>query len=279
MDGITLATLHAGLITDRCLVDTHLAQVLTRQGGCADGVVHNAMCYAVLGPAQRIRPILALRVARVVDAPVDLTMRAALALELLHCASLIIDDLPCMDDSATRRGQPSLHVKFGEATAVLAAFGLVTLAARMLVESECEPAYCDRLIRFQIALLRTLDCAGLIAGQALDLRQMSRSGGIPAADISELKTVPLFLLAISAGSLYADLDPNEEALLNGFGREFGLAFQMTDDVLDGEPADRLALDDKFSTLRAIIAPFGPVRADLEELVDYLHARVVSSHAK
>ncbi len=273
---MALATLQAGLTRDRCVVDTNLLQLLADQSRYVDGVVHDAMRYAVLGPAQRIRPILALRVARVIDAPVDLTVRAALSLELLHCASLIVDDLPCMDDSPMRRGQPSLHVKFGEATAVLAAFGLVALAARTLVEPECAPSY--NLIQFQIALLRSLDCAGLIAGQALDLRLAGQSGAAPQPDISELKTVPLFMLAISAGSLSVDLNPNEKALLNGFGREFGLAFQMTDDVLDGEPADLSLLDDKLTTLRATIAPFGPASRELEDLVDYLHARVAPSHA-
>ncbi len=237
------------------------------------------MRYAVLGPAQRIRPILALRVARVLSAPVDLTLPAALALELLHCASLVVDDLPCMDDSPLRREQPSLHVKFGESTAVLAAFGLVALSARTLVECQCAAAYKDRLIQFQIALLRSLDCAGLIAGQALDLRLDEQSGDTSSYDVSELKTVPLFLLAVSAGTLFAGVDPNEKALLNGFGREFGLAFQMTDDVLDGESADLCVLEDKLTTLRATIAPFGTARRDLEELVDYLHARVASRHAE
>ena len=273
---MVLATLQEGLTTDRCLIDAHLVELLSEQEGCGHGVVQEAMRYAVLGPAQRVRPILALRVARVVDAPFDLTLRAALALELLHCASLIVDDLPCMDDSPLRREQPSLHVKFGESTAVLAAFGLVALAARTLVECQCAAAYKDRLIQFQIALLRSLDCAGLIAGQALDLRLDERTSRL-SDDVSELKTVPLFMLAVSAGWLFADLGPNQKALLNGFGREFGLAFQMTDDVLDNEPADLRVLNEKFTTLRATIAPFGAASRDLEELVDYLHARVAARH--
>lgn len=270
------ATLEAGLTADRSLVDTHLAELLGNKHNPSDAV-QEAMRYAVLGPAQRIRPILALRVARVVDAPLQLTMQAAAAVELLHCASLIVDDLPCMDDSPIRRQQASLHIEFGEATAVLAAFGLVALSARMLVETECG-RYRDRFSQFQIALLRSLDCAGLIAGQALDLRLQRRMKANELQDVSEMKTVPLFQLAISAGSLCAELDANEKALLNGFGREFGLAFQMTDDVLDGEPTDRSLLEEKLTTLRATIAPFGAASRDLEELVDYLDARVASVHA-
>ncbi len=273
------ATLQAGLTTDRCVINARLVQLLGNEASHSGAIIRDAMRYAVLGPAQRIRPILALRVARVLDAPVDLTLRAAVALELLHCASLVVDDLPCMDDSPLRREQPSLHVKFGESAAVLAAFGLVALAARTLVESQCVPAYKDRFIQFQVALLRSLDCSGLIAGQALDLHLEQRSIATSTRDVSELKTVPLFMLAVSAGSLFAGIDSNERALLNGFGREFGLAFQMADDFLDGDPADVCVLEEKLTTLRAAIAPFGPASRDLEELVDYLHARVAFRHAE
>lgn len=285
VDGMPSATLQPGFSTprpfayalaaDRSWIDIQLRELFSHQHSSANGPVQEAMHYAVLGPAQRIRPIMALRVARLLEAPVEATTRAALALELLHCASLIVDDLPCMDDSPLRRGQASVHVKFGEATAVLAAFGLVALAARTLVESASAADAC--MVQFQIALLRSLDCSGLIAGQALDLRFTE---GIRASSvvISELKTVPLFLLAVAAGSFAVDLPANERALLNGFGREFGLAFQMTDDVLDGEPADRTLLREKLTTLRATLAPFGPAGRDLEELVDYLHARVAAHYA-
>lgn len=89
-----------------------------------------AMRYGVLGPAQRVSPIIAVRLARVFGTPAELTLPIATSVELLHCASLMIDDLPCMNDSCLRRNQPATHVKFGEATAVLTSFGLVALAAR-----------------------------------------------------------------------------------------------------------------------------------------------------
>ena len=152
------------LSLDRCTVDRHLREMLAEET-LVTGVIQEAMRYSVLGEAQRIRPILALRVARLVDAPTNLAIRGAAAVELLHCASLIVDDLPCMDDSPMRRAAPSVHVKFGEATAILAAFGLVALAARKLVEVDCPPLYRERVIEFQIQLLRSLDCSGLIAGR------------------------------------------------------------------------------------------------------------------
>lgn len=263
----------AGLHAERLAVNSYLNRVLSRDEPAGNGIVHDAMRYAVLGTAQRIRPILALRVARMVQAPPDLAMRLAASVELLHCASLVIDDLPCMDDSPYRRDRAAVHVKFGEATAVLAAFGLVALAARGILEPACPEDYRPCLIEFQLALLRSLDCSGLIAGQALDLQLPHASSPVPACEISELKTVPLFNLAVLAGSLLANVDANERALLNCFGRQFGLAFQMSDDLLDGELADPTPFAEKLSTLRAAIEPFGPASRSLEDLIDYLQDRV------
>jgi geranylgeranyl pyrophosphate synthase len=201
----------------------------------------------------------------------DLILRAAASVELLHCASLIVDDLPCMDDSELRRDQPAVHIRFGEAIAILAAFGLVALSARMLVESGDD--YRQTLLDFQILLLRSMDCSGLIAGQALDLHLANRQHQRTRRNVAELKTVPLFKLAVSAGSLLASLNANEHALLECFGREFGIAFQMTDDLLDGDDIEISCLHEKFSMMRAAAGAFGPRRHDLDELVDYLNDRV------
>lgn len=269
----------ADLHAERLAVDSFLHQTLSLEGSAGNGIVHEAMRYAVLGTAQRIRPILALRVARMVKTPADLAMRLAASVELLHCASLVVDDLPCMDNSPYRRDRPSVHVKFGEATAVLAAFGLVALAARSILQPACREEYRACLVEFQLSLLRSLDCSGLIAGQALDLQLPHHSSSTPACEISELKTVPLFNLAVLAGSLLANLDANERALLNCFGREFGLAFQMSDDLLDGELASHAPFEEKISTLRAAIQPFGAASRSLEDLIDYLHARVAVTVAR
>ena len=267
------------LHAERLAVDSFLGQLLSLEAPSGISIVHDAMRYAVLGSAQRIRPILSLRVARMVQAPVDLALRLGASVEILHCASLVIDDLPCMDNSRSRRGKPSVHVKFGEATAILAAFGLVALSARSILETSCQEQYRPRLLEFQLALLRSLDCSGLIAGQALDL-QLPRSSSCANSDeVSELKTVPLFSLAVLAGSLLSHLDANEKALLNCFGREFGLAFQMSDDLLDGELASPEPFEEKLSTLRAAVQPFGSASRSLEELIDYLHARVPATRIR
>jgi farnesyl diphosphate synthase len=276
---MTLATVRTDLNTDRLYVDKYLSTLLHREAIPEQGPVQKAMHYAVLGGGQRIRPILTLRVARVLNVPDALALRAGAAVELLHCASLIVDDLPCMDDSDFRRNQPAVHIKFGEATAVLAAFALVSLAARTVVEDPLPERDRERLLNFQIQLLRSLDCSGLINGQALDLQLDGASHLRTCFAVTELKTVPLFHLAVSAGSLWCDLSDDEHALLKRIGRDYGLAFQMTDDLLDGETVNLPMLDEKLATLRALIAPFGARCHQLEGLLDFLHARIADTVGK
>lgn len=266
------------ITTDRAEINRYLETLLGAHGLAAGESVFQAMRYAVLGSAQRIRPILALRISRLLRAPLDLTLSAAGAVELLHCASLIIDDLPCMDDSRFRRDREAVHIRFGESTAILAAFGLVALAARSVLEQHCTRSDRERVIAFQLALLGTLDCCGLIAGQALDLENASGERNHSDSDISDLKTVPLFTLAVQAGSLTAVHNADARAVLSGFGREFGLAFQMSDDLLDGEEQDKHAFHEKLGLLRALIAHFGPAARDIESLIDYLHDRVATNQS-
>lgn len=265
----------ASIATDRAEVNQYLETLLCRDDEAVGRGVFDAMRYAVLGSAQRIRPILALRIARLTNAPWNLTMAAAASVELLHCASLIVDDLPCMDDSPFRRDRAAVHIRFGESTAVLAAFGLVALAARSVLEPECAVTERERAVDFQLALLRSLDCCGLIAGQALDLENASGGRSHNDSYISDLKTVPLFSLAVHAGSLVPVTNPDSRAVLSGFGREFGLAFQMSDDLLDGEELDATPFREKLGLLRALVAHFGPAASDLECLIDYLNDRVSS----
>jgi geranylgeranyl pyrophosphate synthase len=265
-----------GLAVDRSYVEHYLCRLLEGEAGESSGTVFQAMRYAVLGPAQRVRPILALRVARMLGTRSEATMQGAGAVELVHCASLIVDDLPCMDNSPWRRGQAATHVRFGEATALLAAFGLVALAARSIVEAPEGIENRSGLLDFQLLLLRALDCSSLLAGQALDLELgPCRSLAVSEDHVSEFKTVPLFDLAVRAGTLGANPDANQTALLSCFGRSYGLAFQMSDNLLDGDACSGALFEEKLTTLRAVIAPFGAASRDLEELVDYLHARIAA----
>ena len=258
---------------DRRLVDHELRSILASSGSSP---VSACMEYAVLGEAQRLRPLLAMRTARLTGGHFSLTLRAAAATELLHCASLIVDDLPCMDNDATRRNRPSAHVAYGESTALLAAFGLVALAARTVVEPETSEHCCASQRRFQIALLRTMDCASLIGGQVMDLELTGERRERCRDLLNEMKTVPLFLLAIEAGVTYAPARLEESASIYGplrsFGRHFGVALQMTDDYLDGEASDFGQLERQLSASTDCLVPFGAAASPLVELVEYLHVR-------
>lgn len=231
---------------DRAIIERQLEEMLA---GPDRGRVREAMRYAVFGGGQRVRPLLALRVARYLGSAARDAAAPAAAVELFHCASLIIDDLPCMDDERERRGRPATHIAFGEATAVLAAFALVSLAARSVA----------RRPRFQQKLLGTLDCNSLIAGQELDL--------------TDLKTVPLFELAIQAGGAASPRFASREHILMRFAREFGLAFQLTDDWLDGDLADRSIALRQIESARTVAGALGARASELTGLVDHLHARL------
>ncbi len=259
----------ARLAADRAAIEFHLESLL---GGGASTPFREAMRYAVLGQGQRFRPVLALRIARLCGQENPHTLRAAAAVEILHCASLIVDDLPCMDDAAERRGRPSTHRAFGEATAVLAAFGLVALAARAVVEQPSLPAQLPHLVRFQTHLLRTLDVCGLCEGQDLDLRAADCQRAQLRDCMNELKTVPLFELAARAGLLFTDPQSRLGRTLLAFSREFGRAFQLVDDYLDGEIPGFDPVEASLRRAELTLAPLAPANVELLELVEVLRAR-------
>lgn len=264
----------ANLQTDRKLVEQHLDKLLGSPAG-AGGTVLDAMRYAVLGSGQRLRPLLCFRVARMLRAEAEETVRAAAAVELLHCASLIVDDLPCMDNSMMRRDRPCAHLVYGESTALLGAFALVALAARTLVEGGQAGWRMERLVRFQRKLLLTMDCSSLIGGQALDLQLTGTNRDRERHAISDLKTVPLFQLAVHGGAIFAEGNADLTHSLNCLGREFGLAYQMTDDFLDGEESDLDALRKQFERTRQCVSQFGEQAGPLDDLLSYLDGKAFS----
>ena len=251
---------------DKARVEVCLAGMLSKGLEASWNPVPKAMEYAVMGQAQRVRPILALRVARMLRAETEATLRAASAVELIHSASLIIDDLPCMDNESIRRGRPAVHLQYGEPTAILAAFSMVAMAARVVVSGKESPG----LRRFQMALLATLDCSSLIGGQSMDLALVGDERNAQRSAVNDMKTVPLFQLAVEAGCVsHPDGVPLE---LEAFGRNFGVAFQLTDDFLDGELEDRKILDETYEQCRASLQHYGAHAEPLLELVQYLEQR-------
>jgi len=239
---------------DRAAVERELERIVATLACPAAGSVPQAISYAVLGEGQRVRPILALRAARFAGRPSRAAMDAACAVELLHCASLIVDDLPSMDDERERRGRAAVHIEFGESTAILASFAMVALSARLVIGQP----------EFQLALLKTLDCGALIAGQAMDLELSGDRRDFERLRLDELKTVPLFELAAMPGG----------PPLRQFGRRFGLAFQIVDDFLDGEIARADDVERHLDAVRATLDPLGGDAEPFLELIQLLNARAL-----
>ncbi|MDI6027883.1 polyprenyl synthetase family protein [Corticibacterium sp. UT-5YL-CI-8] len=191
-----------------------------------------AMRHGVLNGGKRLRPFLVLESAALFDANSDAAMRVAAALECLHCYSLIHDDLPAMDDDDLRRGQPTVHKAFDEATAILAGDGLLTYAFDIIAD-EATSLPGDRRAALVLALARAAGPGGMVGGQALDLdaeRNTPTEDGI--IRLQAMKTGALIRFACEAGALVAGASVTDRDRLTAFGEAIGLAFQLADDLLD-----------------------------------------------
>ena len=195
--------------------------------------VHAAIRWSLFAPAKRFRPLLVTAAGETFGAPRRKLLRTACAFELLHTYSLVHDDLPAMDDDDLRRGRPTCHVKFGEATAILAGDALQALAFQTLAEDDALDA--PLRVRLVSELARaggTPD--GMVAGQAHDLAAESRAdvGGEELERIHRRKTGALIAAAARAGALIAGARGAEVAAAGAYAHELGLLFQITDDLLD-----------------------------------------------
>lgn len=196
------------------------------------------MCYASAG-GKRLRGFLAMETARLFDVDPAHALRAGAAVECLHAYSLVHDDMPCMDDDALRRGQPTVHVKWDEATAVLVGDALQTLAFEILAHPDTHP---DGAVRAQLCLTlaRASGAEGMVLGQAQDIAAETASAPLTLEQITELqsnKTGALLVWPCEAGAILGGADP---APLVAYARALGLAFQIADDVLDVEGDAALA---------------------------------------
>ena len=193
-----------------------------------------AMRYAALGGGKRLRPFLLIESARMLGMASENALSAACALECVHCYSLVHDDLPSMDDDAVRRGRPTLHIAFDEATAILAGDALLTLAFEILSDPETHP---DPAIRAELVLLlaKAGGWHGMALGQALDLSPERQGfGAHEIAQMQALKTGALFRFACEAGAVLGRAQPSERAALVRYASAFGQAFQLADDLLDAQ---------------------------------------------
>jgi farnesyl diphosphate synthase len=198
--------------------------------------LHEAMRYTTLGGGKRVRPLLAYASGELFGASADAVARAACAVEMIHVYSLVHDDMPCMDDDALRRGKPTVHVAYDEATALLAGDALQALAFEVLAdinatETDVAPA---RLVQMLRLLAEAAGTKGMCGGQAIDLDSVGLSLTLEELErMHQLKTGAMLRVSVLLGALCGkDLAPHELEALAAYSRAIGLAFQVVDDVLD-----------------------------------------------
>ncbi|HSW10599.1 MAG TPA: polyprenyl synthetase family protein [Bacillota bacterium] len=190
--------------------------------------LHAGMRYAMLGNGKRLRGCIALASSFAAAGDLRAGLPAALAIELVHGYSLVHDDLPAMDDSAWRRGQPSLHIAFDDCTAILAGDALLTLAFEVLVR----PPAGERALRCVAELARAAGSRGMVGGQYHDTT--SGEHGPARSEIDRLKTASLFAAAARCGGIMAGADVTQLHALHDYGDAFGMAYQLLDDLQDRE---------------------------------------------
>ena len=217
-------------------VERHLALLLDakRPGGIEAGRLGEAMRYATLGGGKRFRQFLVVETAKLFGVPEGRALNAAAALECIHCYSLVHDDLPAMDDDDLRRGRPTVHKAFDEATAILAGDGLLTFAFEILARPDTHP---DPAVRAELVmgLARASGWEGMCGGQMLDLEAENVAQGLDGiTQIQALKTGALIRFGAEAGAILGGASEAERRAVIDYAEALGLAFQVSDDLLDAE---------------------------------------------
>ncbi|EYC50618.1 polyprenyl synthetase [Hylemonella gracilis str. Niagara R] len=250
--------------------------------GQPDVGLGEAMRYAVLDGGKRLRPLLVLAACEAVRGEEQAALRAACAVELIHAYSLVHDDMPCMDNDVLRRGKPTVHVKFGEAQALLAGDALQALAFELLtpVDEAAVPAAMQaRLCRL---LARAAGSAGMAGGQAIDLASVGvKLDEDQLRQMHRLKTGALLQASVVMGAACGETTPAQQAALSDYGAAIGLAFQVVDDILDvtadsatlGKTAGKDAVQDK----PTYVSLLGLARAQAH--AHELHAQALAALAR
>ncbi len=225
------AEAHALLARCRALVDARLDELVPAES-VAPTAVHGAMRWSLFAGGKRLRPALLIAAGETCGAAVESLLTSACAFELVHTYSLIHDDLPAMDNDELRRGRPTCHIKFGEATAILAGDAMQALAFQLIAEAEGLSA--PVRVRLVTELARAAGTPqGMVAGQALDLAaEACVVDGAQLEAIHRQKTGALITCAARAGALIAGASEAELAALTTYAAQLGLLFQITDDLLD-----------------------------------------------
>jgi farnesyl diphosphate synthase len=261
--------------------------------------LHEAMRYTVLGGGKRVRPLLVYASGALFDAAPQALARAACALEMIHAYSLVHDDMPCMDDDELRRGKPTVHVAYDEATALLVGDALQAQAFEVLASSDTLPP--ARLVGMLRLLAEAAGSSGMCGGQAIDLDSVGLALTREQLErMHQLKTGALLRASVLLGALCGkDLDGAELEALKAYSKAVGLAFQVVDDILDatadsatlGKTAGKDAADNKPTYVSILgleasqalaeqlrrdahdaLAPFGEQALRLRELADLIVQR-------
>jgi farnesyl diphosphate synthase len=261
--------------------------------------LHAAMRYTALGGGKRVRPLLVYASGALFNADAQALARAACAVEMIHAYSLVHDDMPCMDDDELRRGKPTVHVAYDEATALLVGDALQSHAFQVLAESDTLPPV--RMVAMLRLLAEAAGSAGMCGGQAIDLDSVGLSLTREELErMHQLKTGALLRASVVLGALAGrDLEPRELDALAAYSKAIGLAFQVVDDVLDatadsatlGKTAGKDAADNKPTYVSILglepsrqlaeqlrreaheaLAPFGEQALRLRELADLIVQR-------
>ena len=261
-----------------------LQELLPREGRLAE-----AMRYAVLGAGKRFRPFLVLESAGLFGVRKTSALSVAAAIECLHCYSLVHDDLPAMDDDDMRRGKPSVHKVFGEATAILAGDALQTLAFEILARPETHP---DPTIRAELilGLARAAGYSGMAGGQQLDMEAENAPQNMDGVTrIQELKTGALIVYSIDAGAILGSAKVSERSALAAYAENLGIAYDLSDQLVDVEEdvaagkatvVSLLGYDNAKETLDrvteeaiAALEPFGSRAEAFREAAVFMSSRV------
>ena len=266
------AALRASMSAHAGLVESTIDALLPLTSGKENKLIE-AMRYATLGGGKRLRGYLAVEVASLFGVPSAQSARVGASVEMLHAYSLVHDDLPAMDDDDLRRGQPSTHRKFDEATAILAGDALQTKSFEILAEAD---THADASVRIALilAFADASGAAGMVGGQMIDMEGEGQS--FPLDDVRRLhalKTGCLIRYSAEAGALLGQATPDEQARLRSYGTHIGAAFQIADDVLDAtataEELGKTAGKDEASGKSTFVSLLGikGAQAEAERLVE------------
>jgi len=229
---LQLMNLPAFFEEDRAAVEAALNRLMPGENAQPPSI-HRAMRYSVQAGGKRVRPILCLESARIFAADVTVVLPVACAIEFIHTYSLIHDDLPALDNDDLRRGKPTCHKKFGEATAILAGDALLTLAFETIANASIDPARRVAILSHVAASAGTVN--GMVGGQVADLEAEGRA--VQPAELEYIhrsKTAALIRASVVSGALGGGADDDDVARLKRFGEAIGWAFQVVDDILDVE---------------------------------------------